>query len=61
MQKIEREREQVKRIIQAQMDTMSWIKNQKREAIQFINNTSAVTRPRRWKPITPTFHSSSMM
>jgi ABC-type nitrate/sulfonate/bicarbonate transport system substrate-binding protein len=36
VQKIAREREQVKRIIQAQMDTMRWIKNQKREAVQFI-------------------------
>jgi ABC-type nitrate/sulfonate/bicarbonate transport system substrate-binding protein len=34
--KIQREREQVKRMIQAQMDSMHWIKNQKQEAIQFL-------------------------
>ncbi len=36
LQKIQREREQVKRVIQAQMDTMHWIKTQKQEAIQFL-------------------------
>ncbi len=34
--KIQRDREQVKRVIQAQMDAMRWIKNQKPDAIQFL-------------------------
>lgn len=34
--KIQRDREQVKRVIQAQMDAMRWIKNQKSDAIQFL-------------------------
>ena len=34
--KIERNREQVKRMIRAQIDTMHWIKNQKAEAIRFL-------------------------
>jgi NitT/TauT family transport system substrate-binding protein len=34
--KIQRDREQVKRVIQAQMDAMRWIKSQKQEAIQFL-------------------------
>ena len=34
--KIQRDREQVKRVIQAQMDSMHWIKNQKQDAIQFL-------------------------
>jgi len=36
VQKIQRERDQVKRVIQAQMDTMRWIKTHKQEAIQFL-------------------------
>lgn len=36
VQKIQREREQVKRVIQAELDTMRWIKTQKQEAIQFL-------------------------
>lgn len=36
LQKIQKEREQVKRVIQAQMDTMHWIKTQRQEAIQFL-------------------------
>jgi NitT/TauT family transport system substrate-binding protein len=34
--KIERNREQVKRMIQAQIDAMHWIKSQKAEAIRFL-------------------------
>lgn len=34
--KIQRNREQVKRMIQAQIDAMRWIKSQKAEAIQFL-------------------------
>ena len=34
--KIERNRDQVKRMIQAQMDAMHWIKSQKAEAIRFL-------------------------
>ena len=34
--KIQRNRDQVKRMIQAQIDAMRWIKNQKSEAIQFV-------------------------
>jgi ABC-type nitrate/sulfonate/bicarbonate transport system substrate-binding protein len=34
--KIERNREQVKRMIRAQIDTMHWIKSQKAEAIRFL-------------------------
>ena len=34
--KIQRERDQVKRMIQAQIDAMRWIKNQKLEAIHFL-------------------------
>jgi NitT/TauT family transport system substrate-binding protein len=34
--KIERNREQVKRMIRAQIDTMHWIKSQKAEAIRFV-------------------------
>jgi NitT/TauT family transport system substrate-binding protein len=34
--KIERNREQVKRMIQAQIDAMRWIKSQKTEAIRFL-------------------------
>ena len=34
--KIERNREQVKRMIQAQIDAMRWIKSQKAEAIRFV-------------------------
>jgi ABC-type nitrate/sulfonate/bicarbonate transport system substrate-binding protein len=36
VQKIQRERDQVKRVIQAQMETMRWIKAQKQEAVQFL-------------------------
>ena len=36
VQKIQRERDQVKRVIQAPMDTMRWIKTQKQEAVQFL-------------------------
>jgi ABC-type nitrate/sulfonate/bicarbonate transport system substrate-binding protein len=36
VQKIQRQRDQVKRVIQAQMDTMRWIKTQKEEAVQFL-------------------------
>jgi NitT/TauT family transport system substrate-binding protein len=38
LEKIQRDREQVKRVIQAQMDTMHWIKTQKQEAIQFLKH-----------------------
>lgn len=34
--KIQRNRDQVKRVIQAQIDAMRWIKNQKAEAVQFL-------------------------
>ncbi len=34
--KIQRDRDQVMRVIQAQMDAMRWIKHQKPEAIQFL-------------------------
>ena len=34
--KIQRDREQVKRMIRAQIDTMHWIKSQKAEAIRFL-------------------------
>jgi ABC-type nitrate/sulfonate/bicarbonate transport system substrate-binding protein len=34
--KIQQEREQVKKMVQAQLDTLRWIKNQKAEAIQFL-------------------------
>jgi ABC-type nitrate/sulfonate/bicarbonate transport system substrate-binding protein len=34
--KIQRNRDQVKRMIQAQIDAMRWIKNQKSQAIQFV-------------------------
>lgn len=34
--KIQRDRDQVKRVIQAQMDAMRWIKTQKNDAIQFL-------------------------
>jgi NitT/TauT family transport system substrate-binding protein len=36
LSKIQRNRDQVKRMIQAQIDAMRWIKNQKSEAIQFV-------------------------
>lgn len=36
LSKIQRNRDQIKRIIQAQIDAMRWIKNQKTEAIQFV-------------------------
>jgi NitT/TauT family transport system substrate-binding protein len=36
--KIERNREQVKRMIQAQIDAMRWIKSQKAEAIRFMRD-----------------------
>ncbi|HEY1234908.1 MAG TPA: ABC transporter substrate-binding protein [Candidatus Binatia bacterium] len=36
LQKIKRDREQVKRVIRAELDTMHWIKTQKQEAIQFL-------------------------
>jgi ABC-type nitrate/sulfonate/bicarbonate transport system substrate-binding protein len=36
VQKIQRERDQVKRVVQAQMDTMRWIKTQKQEVTQFL-------------------------
>jgi NitT/TauT family transport system substrate-binding protein len=36
LSKIQRNRDQVKRMIQAQIDAMRWIKNQKTEAIQFV-------------------------
>jgi ABC-type nitrate/sulfonate/bicarbonate transport system substrate-binding protein len=36
VQKIQRERDQVKRVIQAQIDTMRWIKTQKQEAVDFL-------------------------
>ncbi|MSP39057.1 MAG: ABC transporter substrate-binding protein [Deltaproteobacteria bacterium] len=34
--KIQRDREAIKRMIQAQMESMRWIKNQKSDAIQFL-------------------------
>lgn len=34
--KIQQEREQVKRMIRAQLDTLRWIKNQKAEAVTFL-------------------------
>ena len=36
--KIQRNREQVKRMIQAQIDAMHWIKSQKAEAIRFVRD-----------------------
>jgi NitT/TauT family transport system substrate-binding protein len=36
VQKIERNREQVKRVVAAEMDAMRWIKTQKQEAIQYL-------------------------
>jgi ABC-type nitrate/sulfonate/bicarbonate transport system substrate-binding protein len=36
VQKIQRERDQIKRVVQAQMDTMRWIKTQKQEAVRFL-------------------------
>jgi NitT/TauT family transport system substrate-binding protein len=36
--KIERNRDQVKRMIQAQLDAMQWIKSQKAEAIRFLRD-----------------------
>lgn len=36
LQKIQRERDQVKRVIQAQIDTMRWIKTQKQEVVQLL-------------------------
>ena len=36
LQKIQRDRDQVKRVIQAQIDTMHWIKTKKQEAVQFL-------------------------
>jgi NitT/TauT family transport system substrate-binding protein len=36
LSKIQRNRDQVKRMIQAQIDAMRWIKNRKSEAIQFV-------------------------
>jgi NitT/TauT family transport system substrate-binding protein len=40
--KIQRERDQVKRMIQAQIDAMRWIKNQKLEAIHFLRQFFAI-------------------
>ena len=34
--KIQQEREQVKRMIRAQLDTLRWIKNQKTEVVPFL-------------------------
>jgi len=36
IQKIQKEREQVKRVILAQIETLRWIKSQRNEAIQFL-------------------------
>ena len=43
--KIQRDRDQVKRVIQAQMDAMRWIKNQKPEAIQFLRHFFGTDEP----------------
>lgn len=43
--KIQRDREQVKRVIQAQMDAMRWIKTQKADAIQFLRQFFGTDEP----------------
>ena len=36
LNKIQRDRDQIKRVIHAQMDAMQWIKTQRQDAIQFL-------------------------
>ena len=43
--KIQRERDQVKRVIQAQMDAMRWIKSQRQDAIQFLRQFFGTDEP----------------
>jgi NitT/TauT family transport system substrate-binding protein len=43
--KIQRDRDQVKRVVQAQMDAMHWIKNQKPDAIQFLRQFFGTDEP----------------
>jgi NitT/TauT family transport system substrate-binding protein len=43
--KIQRDRDQVMRVIQAQMDAMRWIKNQKQDAIQFLRQFFGTDEP----------------
>jgi NitT/TauT family transport system substrate-binding protein len=38
IRKIQQEREQVKKMVRAQLDTMRWIKNQKSDVIQFLRS-----------------------
>ena len=43
--KIQRDRDQVKRVVQAQMDAMHWIKSQKQDAIQFLRQFFGTDEP----------------
>ena len=43
--KIQRDREAIKRMIQAQMESMRWIKNQKSDAIQFLRQFFGTDEP----------------
>jgi ABC-type nitrate/sulfonate/bicarbonate transport system substrate-binding protein len=43
--KIQRDRDQVKRVIQAQMDAMHWIKTQKQDAIRFLRQFFGTDEP----------------
>jgi NitT/TauT family transport system substrate-binding protein len=50
--KIQRDREAIKRLIQAQMDAMRWIKTQKSDAIQFLRQFFGTESPPRSNPTT---------